>query len=142
MEGRCLLDIVWKWLLRGWLSFCLLFLNHLLHPRKSRSPYHRVDFSLGLFFCLFSSCFSPNPACWKLPGGRLLTGAIGSTSGRISVGRPHCVIPFHGGCDWTEVSLSPVPVVAAAGSNPGFAALVLIALPFGVFADRLPGLEL
>ena len=43
------------------------------------------------------------------------------TPGRISVGRPHCVIPFHGGCDWTEVSLSPVPVVAAAVSNPVFA---------------------
>ena len=52
------------------------------------------------------------------------------------------MIPFHGGCDWTEVSLSPVPVLASAGSNPDFAALVLIALPLGVFADQLPGLEL
>ena len=28
-----------------------------------------------------------------------------STSARFSGGRPHCVVPGQGGCDWTEVSL-------------------------------------
>ena len=31
-----------------------------------------------------------------------------STSARFSGGRPHCVVPGQGGCDWTEVSLSAV----------------------------------
>ena len=31
-----------------------------------------------------------------------------STSSGFSGGRPHCVVPGQGGCDWTEVSLSAV----------------------------------
>ena len=109
------------------------------HPLLS---VKRVDCPLVLVVFCFQAIFPRTPlagshqtaVCSQLHGPL--------TPGRISVGRPHCVIPFHGGCDWTEVSLSPVPVLASAGSNPDFAALVLIALPLGVFADRLPGLEL
>ena len=35
-----------------------------------------------------------------------------STSSGFSGGRPHCVVPDQGGCDWTEVSLSSFHVIA------------------------------
>ena len=81
-----------------------VILEERLHDLASNSP------SLCFLFVLL---FDTTPRSLSRTGQPVRLPAAyrhhrNSTSSGFSGGRPHCVVPGQGGCDWTEVSLSAI----------------------------------